>query len=109
MGCCLIQKQSNINNLISEIDLNSHILKHPQQISMYDTNIANTKISDENANIKDKKEKNIKTNKKYGKGKSISSKEVIINNKTEKIIPSGPIFNILKQTVEKYKLNKSLQ
>ena len=106
MGCGLIDKKSNVKS--NEIDLSSHITKLHQQTSLYDTNIANSKISDDNLKIKDKKELHLKINKKYDKSKSISAKNVIIKDST-KINASGPIFNILKQTVDKYKMNKSFQ
>ena len=107
MGCGLIYKNSNVES--NEIDLCSHITKLPQQSSMFDTNIANSKISDGNLNIniKVKKEaKPLKIIKKYDKSKSISSKNFIIND-YKKTNASGPIFNILKQTVDNYKMNKS--
>ena len=109
MGCGLIYKNSNPK--LNEIDLSSHINKLHQQTSMCDTNIANSKISDGNlnVNIKVKKEsKHLKIIKKYDKPKSFSSKNVIIND-YKKPNASGPIFNVLKQTVDKYKSNKSLQ
>ena len=109
MGCGLIYKNSNVES--NEIDFCSHITKLHQQTSMLDTNIANSKISDSNLNtinIKVKKEaKPSKITKKYDKSKSISSKNFI--NDYKKSNASGPIFNILKQTVDNYKMNKSFQ
>ena len=107
MGCGLIFKNSNIKS--NEIDLSSHIKKLHQQTSTNDTNADSSKTSYDNVNIKDKKEeKNLEIIKKNDKSKLNSEKVLIINN-SAKIKASGPIFNILKQTVDKYKMNKSIQ
>ena len=106
MGCGLIFKNSNIKS--NEIDLSSHIKKLHQQTSTNDTNADSSKISYDNSNTKDKKEeKNLKIIKKNDIPKLNSAKDLTINN-SAKINASGPIFNILKQTVDKYKMNKSI-
>ena len=113
MGCSYILKESDIKS--SEVDLNRDLTKISQSIKTYDTNIVNSKNSDNIIIIKNYSIKNnIKT--KFSKIKKIEvtkstklhKKSLLINN-SEKMEISGPIFNLLKKTVDNYKKNNNIQ
>ena len=113
MGCSYITKDSNIKP--SEVDLNRDLTKISQSIKTYDTNIVNSKNSDniiiiKNYSIKNNKKTKYSKIKKYEVSKSTKlHKESFLINNSEKMEISGPIFNLLKKTVDNYKKNNNIQ
>ena len=111
MGCSYISKDSNIKS--NEVDLDRDLTKLSRSIKTYDTNIENSKNSDNIIIIKNYSIKNNKKTK-FSKISEVSKlteshKESFLINNSKKMEISGPIFNFLKKTVDNFKKNNIIQ